>query len=218
MIARIVPLLVALLLAGCIGRGDGSPPARPKATITKPFGTITDNPALRQCVARLDRTVARYALLPDREFGGGCSAVGSVQLRDIGTPVTNLGAMTCALADTFTAWVQSDLQAPAMRILGSRIARVETMGTYSCRNINGAASGRRSEHALANAVDIGAFVLADGRRISVKDGWSGGDDGDFLRAVRDAACRRFKTVLSPDYNAAHHDHLHFDMGRGPFCR
>ncbi len=91
------------------------------------------------------------------------------------------------------------------------------MGTYSCRTMIGAGSGKLSEHAKANAVDIAAFILSDGRRITVKDGWVGGDDGDFLRAVRAAACRRFSTVLSPDYNAAHHDHLHFDMGGKPFC-
>jgi hypothetical protein len=161
----------------------------------------------------------RYALLPDRTFGGGCSALGSVQLRDIGTPVTNLGAMTCGLGYAFTVWVQSDLQVPAMGEFGSPVARVETMGTYNCRNINGAASGNLSEHATANAVDVAAFVLKDGRRISVLGGWSGNErEARFLRSVRASACRRFNTVLSPDYNAAHRDHFHFDMGRGPFCR
>ena len=178
-----------------------------------------DPQALRQCVARLDRTVKRYALLPDRTFSPGCTALESVQLRDIGTPVTNLGAMTCPLAHAFSTWVQSDLQVPAMGEFGSPVVRVETMGTYACRNINGAATGRLSEHASANAVDVAAFVLRDGRRVSVVNGW-GGDEKDarFLRSVRASACRRFNTVLSPDYNAAHRDHFHFDMGRGPVCR
>lgn len=179
----------------------------------------TDTAALRQCIAKMDRIVARYALLPDRTFAGQCSALGSVQLRDIGTPVTNLGAMTCNLGYTFTLWVQSDLQVPAMGEFGSPVVKVETMGTYSCRNINGAATGKLSEHAFANAVDVSAFVLQDGRRISVLGGWNGDErEGRFLRTVRNSACRRFNTVLSPDYNAAHRDHLHFDMGRGPFCR
>lgn len=179
----------------------------------------TDTAALRQCIGKMDRIVARYALLPDRTFAGQCSALGSVQLRDIGTPVTNLGAMTCNLGYAFTLWVQSDLQVPAMGEFGSPVVKVETMGTYSCRNINGAATGRLSEHAFANAVDVSAFILQDGRRISVLGGWSGDErEGRFLRTVRNSACRRFNTVLSPDYNAAHRDHLHFDMGRGPFCR
>jgi hypothetical protein len=29
--------------------------------------------------------------------------------------------------------------------------------------------------------------------------------------VRNGACQLFATVLSPDYNEAHRDHLHFDQ-------
>jgi len=218
MFSRVAAFAALLMLSGCIDRVDRPRSARPVKPVSQPFGTIADSPALRQCIGRLDRVVPRYALLPDRIFEGGCMATGSVQLRDIGTPVTNLGSMTCGLAEAFTQWVQNDIQGPAREHLGQRVVRVESMGTYACRNIIGAGSGKLSEHAHANAVDVGAFVLADGRRITVKDGWSDGDSGDFLRAVRASACRRFQTVLSPDYNAAHHDHLHFDMGRGPFCR
>jgi hypothetical protein len=204
-------MTASLLISGCVDR-----PSRPRPVSVKPVQG-TDPVALRQCIGRLDRIVARYSLLPDRTFEGGCHALGAVQLTDIGTPTTNLGAMTCGLGEAFTRWVQGDLQEPAQQFLGSRIAKVESMGTYSCRNIGG--SGRLSEHAHANAVDIGAFVLADGRRVSIKEWWfSDGEAGQFLRAVRAAACRRFNTVLSPDYNADHYDHMHFDMGRGPFCR
>ena len=209
---RRAALLIPLVLSACI---SGPTYRRPQV---QPVRGV-DQAALRQCVNRMDAIVARYALLPDRNFGGGCSALGSVQLRDIGTPVTNLGAMTCGLGYAFTVWVQSDLQVPAMGEFGSPVARVETMGTYNCRNINGATGGNLSEHATANAVDVAAFVLKDGRRISVLNGWSGDErEARFLRSVRASACRRFNTVLSPDYNAAHRDHFHFDMGRGPFCR
>ena len=210
---RRATLLIPLALSACI-----SGPTYRQPAVQQPVRGV-DPVALRQCLAKMDRIVARYALLPDRTFGGGCSALGSVQLRDIGTPVTNLGAMTCGLGYAFTVWVQSDLQVPAMGEFGSPVARVETMGTYSCRNVNGAAAGKLSEHAYANAVDVSAFVLKDGRRISVQGGWNGDDtERRFLRSVRASACRRFSTVLSPDYSAAHHDHLHFDMGGRPFCR
>lgn len=203
-------LLPALILHACV---DGPAMRRPAVTAVRGL----DPAALRQCVAKLDRVVARYALLPDRNFSPGCAALGAVQLRDIGTPTTNLGAMTCPLAFAFTQWVQSDLQVPAMGEFGSAVVRIETFGTYSCRNIAG--SERLSQHATANAVDVSAFVLADGRRISVLNGWNGDEaEGRFLRAVRVAACRRFNTVLSPDYNSDHRDHMHFDMGLGPFCR
>lgn len=202
--------LVAMLVAGCIDR-----PTMKRSPINPVRGL--DVAALKVCVGKLDRVVARYALLPDQTFSGGCSALGAVQLRDIGVPIGGLTAMTCPLALAFTQWVQSDLQVPAMGEFGSAIVRIETFGTYACRPIAG--SGRLSEHGTANAVDVAAFVLADGRRISVLKGWNGdAREARFLRSVRVAACRRFNTVLSPDYNADHADHFHFDMGRGPYCR
>jgi hypothetical protein len=110
---------------------------------------------------------------------------------------------------------------PAARLyLGAEVAKVETFGSYSCRNVNAAASGRLSEHAFANAVDVSGFQLADGRRVTLKQDWNSPDPGvrSFLLAIRTSACRRFKTVLSPDYNSLHADHFHLDMGRGPFCK
>ena len=203
-------VLAATIVAGCV---DGPTMKRPRVTPVRGL----DAAAVKICVAKLDRTVARYALLPDQTFSRGCSALGAVQLRDIGVPITGITAMTCPLAFAFTQWVQSDLQVPAMGEFGSAIVKVETMGTYACRSIAG--TERLSEHGSANAVDVAAFVLANGRRISVLNGW-GGDEREarFLRSVRASACRRFNTVLSPDYNADHSDHFHFDMGRGPFCR
>jgi hypothetical protein len=212
---RRAALLLPLALAACIS-GPRQPSRRPAVQLPV---RGADPVALRQCIARMDRIVSRYTLLPDRTFGGGCDALGAIQLTDIGTPVANLGAMTCGLGEAFTNWVQQDIQGPSRQYLNARVVRIESMGTYSCRNVNGAASGKLSEHAHANAVDIGAFVLDDGRRLSVKDWWFGdGEAAMFLRAVRASGCRRFTTVLSPDYNAAHHDHLHFDMGGRPFCR
>jgi len=93
------------------------------------------------------------------------------------------------------------------------------MGSYACRNIYHRAQGRLSQHATANALDISAFRLANGRRISVLKGWSGAnDDAAFLQAARTSACRYFSTVLGPDYNAAHRNHFHLDMGGWLVCR
>lgn len=180
---------------------------------------VQPTPSLRQCFAALNASPVRYTPLPDRSYGGGCTAYGAVRLDDIGVPTTNLGPMTCAVAQNFSAWVRHGVAPAARAYLGSELVRVDTFGTYACRNVAG--SGRLSEHAHANAVDVAAFLLADGRRISVQNGWGDGDAASrkFLRVVRDSACKRFRTVLSPDYNAAHHDHLHFDMGgRGGYCR
>jgi hypothetical protein len=77
-----------------------------------------------------------------------------------------------------------------------------------------------SAHARAEAIDIAAFVLADGRRVSVLGDWQDGDarERQFLRVVHASACKRFGTVLGPDYNAAHRNHFHVELGGGSFCR
>jgi hypothetical protein len=207
-------IMSVLLATACIPGGERRPPPRPSATAAEP-----DKQTL-QCLAGLRRDGVGFKSLPDRYFDNGCSAVGAVQLLEIGTPVANLGAMTCPLAGAFARWVREAAQPAATASLGSRIVRIESLGTYSCRPVNGQAGARLSEHGRSNAVDIGAFVLADGRRITVLAGWNGEDEDvrRFLRAVHDAGCRRFQVVLGPDANAFHRDHLHFDMGRGPYCR
>ena len=160
--------------------------------------------------------------MPDRDFGGGCRVIGAVQLIDVGVPVTNLKSMRCGLADTFVGWVRHAVAPAAHQILGSDLVRVESFGTYACRNVigNAAASSRLSGHAIANAVDIGGFVLADGRRITIQADWRSGDPAvrEFLQTIHTSACRRFGTVLSPDYNAAHYNHLHLEDDHAHFCR
>ncbi len=76
-----------------------------------------------------------------------------------------------------------------------------------------------SQHATANALDISGFDLADGQKIRLRSDWDGSEaEQAFLRAARDSACDWFRMVLSPDYNAAHHDHFHVDQGLWMGCR
>lgn len=161
----------------------------------------------------------RYRSLPDRSFGGGCQAVGSVQLLDVGVPITNLTAITCPMAQGLADWLR-DVRPMARRMLGSEVVRIESFGSYACRPVNSQVGGRLSEHARANAADIAAFVLADGRRVTVEKGWNGPDDGEraFLRQAHRAGCRHFAIGLGPDSDRFHYNHFHFDMGRGPYCR
>jgi len=131
----------------------------------------------------------------------------------------------CPLAAAFAMWHWHVVQPAAVAHLGSPVTAIDHFGSYSCRRVYGAAEGRWSEHATANAVDIAGFRLADGRRVSVAGDWNG-SEGDaaarsrFLREVRDGGCRLFSTTLSPDYNQAHRDHLHLDMSErwSGYCR
>ena len=217
---KILAPLVGLLLAGCAFGGAGpSAPARPigapPVTLALPMSHET-----QACFADLSREEVRYSPLPDRNFGGGCTVIGAVQLIDIGVPVSGLKAMRCGLAEEFIGWTRNAVAPAAFQILGSRLIKIETMGTYACRNTVGTATLRLSGHALANAVDVSAFILADGRRVSIEQGWRSGDGTvrRFLDLIHSSACKRFGTVLSPNYNAAHHDHLHLEDDRKNFCR
>ena len=70
-----------------------------------------------------------------------------------------------------------------------------------------------------SVTDHDAFVLEDGTQISVKDHWrERSDAGKFLNRVHRKACRLFSTTLGPDYDAAHADHFHLDMGSVETCR
>ncbi|HXG99118.1 MAG TPA: extensin family protein [Sphingomicrobium sp.] len=116
----------------------------------------------------------------------------------------------CPVAAALALWEREVVQPAALRHYGQRVAGVDHFGSFSCRRLYGRSDGAWSEHATADAVDIAGFRLADGRRIIVLRDWNS-SDAAFLQAVRDGACKLFATVLSPDYNAAHADHLHFDQ-------
>lgn len=122
---------------------------------------------------------------------------------------------TCAVDAGLALWLHNEVQPAAEATFGTRVVAVQHLGTANCRRIGGGEEGNWSEHATGNAIDIAGFVLSDGRRINVRRDWSGNDTqaSAFLHSVRDAACRSFSTVLSPDYNAAHADHLHLDQAR-----
>lgn len=123
---------------------------------------------------------------------------------------------SCPVAAALGVW-ERQVQAEALRLLGSGVRRFVHAGSYSCRRLYNRADGPFSEHATADAVDILGFELEDGRRLSVLRDWSGAPaEAAFLQSARDSACRVFTTVLSPDYNEAHRDHLHLDTAdRGP---
>ncbi|HEU0065643.1 MAG TPA: extensin family protein [Sphingomonas sp.] len=208
-----VVLFVLLLLAAC---GRPSLPTQ-RADVSRPSVRET-----AQCLGDLTREGVAFRSLPDKDYGGGCGVFGAVQLTDIGVPVTGITAIRCGDARAFSSWVRNAVAPAAYQMLGSELARVEGMGSYACRNVIGSPrnAGKRSGHAIANAVDVGGFVLKDGRRVTILRDWRSDDPRlrDFLKTIHASACRRFGTVLSPDYNAAHANHLHLEDDRARFCR
>jgi hypothetical protein len=227
---RIGLLAVLALVAGlAVKRGDLRIDDRwnPWATLR-----IADAPGLLTPfkLSRLDRDRAqcrsvlatadlRFEPVSDRITGEGCGFDNAVRITATSAKVDTAFTLSCRAAVSLALWERHSLQPEARARFGVAVARVEHFGSYSCRNVYGRTDARRSRHASADALDIAGFVLADGRRVRVLGDWSGNDDESrFLAAIHAGACRYFDTVLGPDYNAAHRDHLHLDRGSFGICR
>jgi hypothetical protein len=191
------------------------------------IASLRDDP--EQCRALLADTQTGDLPAPDRSGEGGCGytdgmfLAGDDEARTLAyRPVPVI--TSCPVAAALYVWETRIVQPAAQRHFGIGVNRIHHVGSYSCRPVAGRQDGRLSEHATANALDLAAFELENGELVSVRRDWDeNGVKAAFLRDVRDGGCRVFSTVLSPDYNPAHYDHLHLDManrGGGPwtFCR
>ena len=213
--------LFASLLTACQAIPSAQAPR--KGTVARSTAVISSNPEVRACLADLGSRSAAFTPLPDQYYGAGCSTIGTVKLSALKSDraelaLGGLGPMTCPLADSLAGWARYGVDRAAQQILGSPLTKIETMGSYNCRNV--ARSLRRSAHATGNAIDVSGFVLADGRRITVAGDWADKSPQvqRFFTAIHTSACKRFGTVLSPAYNAAHRDHLHLEMSARAFCK
>jgi hypothetical protein len=179
-----------------------------------------------RCLAALTDTGMEYDLLPNRETAPGCGFTNAVRLKSapirFGAPL----ALSCPAALSFYLWERHALQPAAQATFGQRVVAVENLGSYACRNINrgeGEAPGNsRSRHATADAIDISAFTLASGKRIAVT-AWrpeapAATPEVALLQQSHAGACRFFRGVLGPDYNAAHRDHFHLETSGYSMCR
>jgi len=224
-----IALFCGLLLTGCAlpaGRSEQRQSASVGTSVVAPRAALPQQAlADGQCLAHLSELGAAYTPVPDRHVDSGCTITGSVQLASLASDqsslsVTNIGPVTCEVSQAFSGWARYGVDRAARQILGSPVRSIETFGSFSCRNVAG--TNRRSGHATGQAIDVSGFVLEDGRRITVKAGWNGGsrEEREFLRTVEQSACKRFDTVLGPDYNSAHHDHLHVEgvIGTRSYCR
>lgn len=130
------------------------------------------------------------------------------------------GVMNCAIAEANARFVRDHAQREATDHLSARIASVNQVSAYVCRPR--ASGSRLSEHAFGNALDWGAILFEDGKRLDVRLHRRGSPEALFLAALRRHACGIFKTVLGPGSDADHADHLHFDLAErsngSTYCR
>ncbi|HXQ08592.1 MAG TPA: extensin family protein [Bradyrhizobium sp.] len=139
--------------------------------------------------------------------GNSVTAFGPVAVKPVAT-------LACPIVSVLDRWLADSVQPAAQRWFGARVVEIKQISAYSCRGMNGSSRAHISEHAFGNALDIAGFTLADGRHISVKDGWKGvPEEQGFLHDVQAAACQQFSTVLGPGSNAYHYDHIHVDLMR-----
>lgn len=189
--------------------------ARPNWVTPYKLRRLRHDPAL--CAAALASAPLRVTAMPDSTPEAGCALRNTVRVERSSLRFNAPFRATCELAVAYALFERHGLQPAAEAVFGQPVVQVDHFGSFACRNI--ARSNRRSQHATANALDLAGFRLADGTRITVARDWAGDDDkARFLREVRAAACRQFRTTLGPDYNAAHRDHFHVDMGGFGLCR
>ena len=122
--------------------------------------------------------------------------------------------LACPVVSMLDRWISEAVQPAAQKWFGQPVAGIKQISAYSCRGMNGNPNAHISEHAFGNALDIAAFVLSDGRVVTVERGWHGTpEEQGFLRDVQGAACQMFNTVLAPGANVYHYNHIHVDLMR-----
>src|SRR5579872_7299503 len=180
-----------------------------------PAESPNDNAMLRGQVLAAGKIVGKS--LPSVAGSGGCGIAAPIELDAV---VLSGGAkvaivppvvLRASLAGAVADWLREDL-APAIAVDGDKLALIEGAGAYECRDRNRLASGKLSEHAIGNALDMHELVTAKGKHISIPV-QAGEPDGEnmFRALMKKTACTRFMTVLGPGADSFHAEHLHVDL-------
>ena len=165
------------------------------------------------CRLALTDEVAIAPSIPPIKGPGGCGGEDLVRLEAVVLPdkrrvaLTPAATMRCPMATAVANWVRNDV-APLAERLGSAITALDNFDSYQCRGRNNVAGAQLSEHGRANALDVHGFKLADGRMIDLTDRTQ---PRDLREAVLHAVCTHFSTVLGPDSDWYHEDHIHLDL-------
>lgn len=207
------PLAIPRPAAKPTSETEVPPPHRAEATSAQaaaPQGP-KDGPGCRAALRALGGLFE--AAPPIRD--GACGAPTPITLSAVGRiTLTPEATVRCGAALAFATWLTSAVRGAAKAHLPAPVSSVRIAASYHCRGRRGGGGGGRlSEHALANAIDVSAFTLRDGTMVDVTERRGASRERRFQRAVREAACRTFTTVIGPGTNAAHADHFHFDLAQ-----
>lgn len=201
-----------------VAPGSVPPPATAQdklASIAPP----TADPALSgECEQGLRNSKVQFEPVAAPFGDAKCPVDDPVRLHAIATPsgVVSLPegpVFNCRFARQFAMWISDTGSAVVLAQTSKRLDKVATGPGYDCRHRNGDSSGKMSEHAAGDAVDITTLTLADGTTIRIADAMNPASPSyAVLRALRTTACGYFTTVLGPGSNEAHREHYHLDLG------
>ncbi|MDP9839949.1 hypothetical protein J2T09_004729 [Neorhizobium huautlense] len=174
-----------------------------------------DPEELKACLADLTALGTKFETIP--AITGeepGCGIEQPIAVKEILPGVDTGGAqMRCETAHALATWMKDNVQ-PAMNVAmpGRKVTGIVPGSTYACRLRNSASTGKVSEHARGNAIDVAAFKLDNGETLEMKPRQEDSTlEGAFQRTATASACLYFSTVLSPGSDATHQDHLHLDV-------
>jgi hypothetical protein len=165
------------------------------------------------CRLALTEEIAIAPSIPDIHGAGGCGGEDLVRLEAVVLPDKHLvsvkpaAILRCPMASAIADWIRTDM-APLAASLGSVISDLDNFDSYECRGRNRMVGGRLSEHGRANALDVRALKLANGRSISLIDRTV---SRELRESVLHSVCARFSTVLGPGSDWYHEDHIHLDL-------
>ena len=129
--------------------------------------------ALMRCVQALAPVNADVEPLAPI-MSGDCGAPAPVLVKSIGgTDKVSFDpplVLDCAMVVGLDRWLRESVQPAARDAFSSAVSKV-IASSYACRNVYNLPNGHLSQHAFANAVDLPVFVLADGRKVAVTQGW-----------------------------------------------
>ena len=149
-------------------------PVLPGEQPTVPWTEAEIDAAKAKCKELLTGDPLDYEVLPPIKEGI-CGTPAPVLLRAVGTDpkvtINPPATLSCPMAHVLGEWLRDTVQPEAKKLFGSTVIKIQNASSYVCRNRYGGGTTPLSEHALANALDVAEFVLANGQRITILDDW-----------------------------------------------
>ncbi len=143
----------------------------------------------------------------------GCGVEDPVAITSVaGVRLSQTATVDCSIAKALDRWVDEVAQ-PAFN---GNLVEMQVAAHYICRSRNNIKGAKISEHDKGRAIDISAFVLSNGKVLTVA-----GNYNKLLRRIYKAGCGYFMTTLGPGSDGYHEDHFHFDTSArkgGAYCR